>query len=209
MRLRTLALACCASAAFWTPAQAGVIVGDYTLEEGSFGAQTGVHSDATQQGTSLDAYVNQDGSAVTFSSDQILTITGSGEATVYPLEGLLTNLMVDFEKAWSSITFSFSGDVGTFSLLVNGVANFASPGNCDICTIGNGQNKFTLSGNGITSLDFEFAPGIDSARQFRVEGVSNVPAVPEPGTWAMLLIGFGAVGFGMRRRRQKATVSYA
>ena len=27
-------------------------------------------------------------------------------------------------------------------------------------------------------------------------------AVPEPGTWAMMLIGFGAVGFAMRRRRR-------
>lgn len=26
-------------------------------------------------------------------------------------------------------------------------------------------------------------------------------AVPEPGTWAMMLLGFGAIGFGLRRRR--------
>jgi hypothetical protein len=26
-------------------------------------------------------------------------------------------------------------------------------------------------------------------------------AVPEPGTWAMMLVGFGAIGFSMRRRR--------
>jgi hypothetical protein len=26
-------------------------------------------------------------------------------------------------------------------------------------------------------------------------------AVPEPGTWATMLLGFGAVGFAMRRRR--------
>lgn len=31
---------------------------------------------------------------------------------------------------------------------------------------------------------------------------SNVPGVPEPGTWAMMLLGFGAIGFAMRRRRQ-------
>ena len=28
------------------------------------------------------------------------------------------------------------------------------------------------------------------------------PAVPEPATWAMMLVGFGAVGFAMRRRKQ-------
>lgn len=27
--------------------------------------------------------------------------------------------------------------------------------------------------------------------------------VPEPGTWAMMLLGFGAVGFGLRRRRSQ------
>jgi hypothetical protein len=30
------------------------------------------------------------------------------------------------------------------------------------------------------------------------------PAVPEPGTWAMMLMGFGAAGYAMRRRRRSA-----
>lgn len=30
-----------------------------------------------------------------------------------------------------------------------------------------------------------------------------VAAVPEPSTWAMLLLGFGAVGYGLRRRRSQ------
>lgn len=32
--------------------------------------------------------------------------------------------------------------------------------------------------------------------------------VPEPSTWAMMLLGFGALGYGMRARRQKLTVTY-
>ena len=34
-------------------------------------------------------------------------------------------------------------------------------------------------------------------------------AVPEPTIWAMMLFGFGAIGFAMRRRREKLTLSYA
>jgi len=33
--------------------------------------------------------------------------------------------------------------------------------------------------------------------------------VPEPSTWAMMIIGFGALGMAMRRRRVRTTVSYA
>ncbi|MEO9468362.1 PEPxxWA-CTERM sorting domain-containing protein [Parasphingorhabdus sp.] len=35
------------------------------------------------------------------------------------------------------------------------------------------------------------------------------PSVPEPSTWAMMIIGFGLVGAGLRRRKPKVTVSYA
>ncbi len=32
-------------------------------------------------------------------------------------------------------------------------------------------------------------------------------AVPEPASWAMMLMGFGAIGYGMRRRRYRLTVA--
>jgi len=35
------------------------------------------------------------------------------------------------------------------------------------------------------------------------------PSVPEPSTWAMMLLGFGAVGFGMRRARKPARLLQA
>jgi len=36
----------------------------------------------------------------------------------------------------------------------------------------------------------------------------EAPVVPEPSTWAMMLVGFGAVGYAMRRR-QRTAVSFA
>ena len=199
MKYATLALACGASLMFCTPAQAAVTIGAYTIEEGSFGTGLGVHSTGTQSGTTIFGEVNQDGSGVTFSSSDTLSITGSGQAIV---DGPMNDLNVLFAKAWDSVTFSFDGDDdGTFSLLVNGT-DF---GTCAICNISDsGQNKFIVSGGGITSLAFTFDPAISTARQFRVEGVS--PAVPEPGTWAMMLFGFGAVGFAMRRRRSSPSL---
>jgi hypothetical protein len=35
----------------------------------------------------------------------------------------------------------------------------------------------------------------------------NTPPVPEPATWAMMLVGFGATGVAMRRRRRKTTIA--
>ncbi|WP_082992669.1 PEPxxWA-CTERM sorting domain-containing protein [Erythrobacter sp. QSSC1-22B] len=59
-----------------------------------------------------------------------------------------------------------------------------------------------VGGNGYAPTDDWQA----AARRVIVPG-----AVPEPSTWAMMLLGFGFVGGGMRsaKRRQKVTVSYA
>ena len=40
-------------------------------------------------------------------------------------------------------------------------------------------------------------------------GNLNVTAVPEPATWGMMLLGFGAIGFAMRRRRTPALAQVA
>jgi hypothetical protein len=43
--------------------------------------------------------------------------------------------------------------------------------------------------------------GLSNAALFRTGGTS---AVPEPGTWAMMLLGFGAVGSSLRRRSRQS-----
>ena len=52
-----------------------------------------------------------------------------------------------------------------------------------------------------------FATGLFDSRNppptlnFRFDGFVDAPAVPEPATWAMMLLGFGGIGFVMRRKR--------
>ena len=51
---------------------------------------------------------------------------------------------------------------------------------------------YRVNGNGTISA---FGPATSTR-------VNAVAAVPEPTTWAMMLVGFGAVGFAMRRRKK-------
>lgn len=49
-----------------------------------------------------------------------------------------------------------------------------------------------------------------SFQNIQFTGLDGVSAAPEPGTWAMMILGFGLIGFALRRRQKVATrVSYA
>ncbi|MBV8238440.1 MAG: PEP-CTERM sorting domain-containing protein, partial [Sphingomonas sp.] len=149
--------------------------------------------------------VNQDGSSVTFTSSNAITGGGGGgEATI---SGPMADLNVDFAKSWDKLTFAFSNDVASnFTMFVNGVALFNS-GNCSFCDLKkNANNQFTLSGPGINNIAFTFDPAIATAKQFRVEGLSS--GVPEPATWALMILGFGAVGGMLRVRGRKARFAH-
>ena len=63
--------------------------------------------------------------------------------------------------------------------------------------LGAGQYNLTFGGN---SPNGGAASGSVTFR---------LSAVPEPATWAMMLLGFGAIGFAMRRRRRPALAQIA
>lgn len=86
--------------------------------------------------------------------------------------------------------------------------------------LGNGENKFGISAiegivfSSITFSDvmydfagskkvaaFSVGSAFDSVRQVSGEFVAAPGAVPEPGTWGMMLLGFGLVGAMVRRKR--------
>jgi hypothetical protein len=49
----------------------------------------------------------------------------------------------------------------------------------------------------------------DSTSGFAIGNVELIDGVPEPGTWAMMLLGFGAIGLSMRRRRRTTALAQA
>lgn len=75
----------------------------------------------------------------------------------------------------------------------------------------NGENKFAFdatNGEYFTNLSYNIIGGTaDAIRQVRIASTEGgVPPVPEPATWAMMLMGFGAAGYAMRRRRRQYSV---
>ncbi|RYE66863.1 MAG: PEP-CTERM sorting domain-containing protein [Oxalobacteraceae bacterium] len=56
---------------------------------------------------------------------------------------------------------------------------------------------------------FDLSDGTNTLTTFAQIGAGATGAVPEPSTWAMLILGFGAVGGAMRRRKVHTNVSFA
>ena len=136
----------------------------------------------------------------------------------------------DFSLAWNSsgISFTVGGTTRTFAApLLGNALKIDVKGDATLVLANlEGLGFGTLSGTGIASASNEyvfFAPswgtdGITASGQIRVgNGVGSgsrsgvnfkvgaftpfVSQVPEPATWAMLIVGFGLVGASMRRRQ--------
>jgi hypothetical protein len=62
----------------------------------------------------------------------------------------------------------------------------------------------TLTGWGDYQFYDFYSTGTNGAAPGNVllGGLALTPSVPEPGTWAMMILGFGAVGAAVRRRRK-------
>jgi PEP-CTERM motif len=113
----------------------------------------------------------------------------------------------------TDLTLKFFSSTGAFLGSIDGSFNFSQT------EVGNGSagNIFRISadeqayvngllaiGGNTTTLALEatatnFAGGEES---FRLVNLRAGSAVPEPATWAMMLVGFGAMGVSMRRRRR-------
>ena len=71
----------------------------------------------------------------------------------------------------------------------------ADPGNTDLTEL------YTLSGLGLTAGTYTFTVQGTRGDSGLFGGHVDVSAVPEPSTWVLMLLGFGGLGWQLRRRR--------
>ena len=113
---------------------------------------------------------------------------GAGGGTGYTFAGLtFSGLQGGSEATPNQLSFNYTGlSAGTYtnSLIFNGYTRFAG-----------------LSDQALGPITVNVTA--------RITGGATGGAVPEPGTWMMLLVGFGAIGIGLRDRRFRRPVTAA
>lgn len=67
----------------------------------------------------------------------------------------------------------------------------------------------TIDSLGFTVGQYVFTSAYDTVTVNVPGGISAAPAVPEPATWAMMILGMGAIGFSLRRRMRASEVRSA
>jgi hypothetical protein len=140
-----------------------------------------------------------------------IDLDASGQATIYSgtEDGVINNLTWELLSGAFSIAEFNLIDLGnvdfdvTIDSLLNGVVTTTS---ITYNATNNGNNRFgVLAGAGevITGVTINSDTGFGSFKQLRIDLAQPTTPVPEPATWAMMLLGFGGVGMAMRRSRKR------
>lgn len=109
-----------------------------------------------------------------------------------------------FSPATASLLGRFAADNLVDSITLNGNTITGSGGNFSSWTNFSANSGF-LSGNNTLIFNVRnLAQASGNPTGLRVEFLeSSIGAVPEPTTWAMMILGFGVIGGAMRRRRRQ------
>jgi hypothetical protein len=211
----------CAAVAFAAPACATTFV---SFENPSLGTGSSAYAYASQPGGGFPSVPS--GFApipgVTFSGASGIQANGSAWNFSSAPDGTQTAFVQDYNGTAGAITIALTGLTQNQRYFVNFEAAARNAGlanpfilSTSVGTIGSYSITGTAFGLYQTSFvaggtsDFltftgSAAPGDSS---FALDAITV--AVPEPATWALMITGFGLIGFAMRRRRQDVRVRFA
>lgn len=201
-----LATAALGSFAMASPAAAATVVGNIPVAGSSNGCDTTAPApsvpDTTPTATSCVGY---------FAGN----VLNNGASSI---SGYVNNQDV-INAAVTALGGTFSGNISNYTggTIVGDINTFLGfpTGFTGVQIIGIHWGQGSANGGGdptvgnVTAfykIDFGSTPQLLT---LNLKGVSNAylftaTAVPEPATWAMMLLGFGGIGFAMRRSRKQA-----
>jgi hypothetical protein len=161
--------------------------------------------------TSVFGFANGAGQPqiITFTSGDAFNTSASGQAVITP-----------FATTFNDLTMTASGTASAFTALLLDVkvpvtetltfgsisTPITSGGTQTVSCCG--ENFILVSainGETFSSLNFSSTGNLSSVEQVRVDIAGSVGAVPEPSTWAMMVLGFLGLGFMAYRRRGHAS----
>lgn len=207
------------------PANAAIVVqaGDPGASESSLTPNSDAAAlafDAANPPSFIETFEDADADGFSFSAGTITSNPIGGGSSVF---GFNTTDGGDFvlELYGEAPTFTFANPISSFGFYLSGVQldnlsisfNDGSSQSFAINNYGSGVQFFGASNfaNPISSFSLLNTNDIIGVDDLRFATAAVAPGVPEPSTWAMMLLGFGLVGGVMRsaKRRQKLRVSFA
>jgi hypothetical protein len=157
-------------------------------------------------------FTGQQGDMTTYENLRITDGAGYASITDSPLNSsnLFQTLMIDvtsadFNQYMFSMQMENAGTLFVWYMLA------ADPGSgwhlavpqSGIFQAANANNTYVLQGDVFTQLMIYSTSPIKEFKQNSIT-LGSVPApLPEPGTWAMMLLGFGGMGLALRRSRRR------
>lgn len=172
-----------------TPTPGYTVIDDFTTLTGVTGTGTyGLASNSTSAG----AQPNETPPPLV----PYLDVQAGGTATI-TFSALTSSPVTTFEFDWGSVdTFN------TLTIHVSGepdiVINPPAPGDGSWF---DGSTNGTYRVWGTAGETFTGITLATSSNSFEIDNLA-IGGVPEPASWAMMILGFGAIGFAMRRRHQ-------
>ena len=203
-RILAIAFVAIAAISFGSAARASVFVGGNLtvdtkdpgfIEHQIFLDSTNPQAEIT---TSLGHVDSQNGTpAITFQASSFVDFA-SGGALVAAHDTPYQTLLLTIQAGWTFNDLVFRVlDQSSFTIKSSDGSLVAISGGSN-----GAERYFAVSSSQITSLLFTSTDGgFSQIKNFQISGLEQVTAVPEPSTWAMMILGFAGVGFMAYRRR--------